>query len=284
MKITDEQRAVLASLTCERLSSDADNFYSLDSFCNSRNENLAVALQNDAYSYDESNKIAYYLVKHPDGDILFYFSLKCGSLYDKYLDEQRKSHMTKLIIELINQKNDASTSPDDLQIINNLLEKFRVRKGITKADLGRLKHKDSETIQEIENELNDENTKVGATFAGVELVEFCANDATRDKWKALGLNKKAGIVVFWHFIVPRILEVMKYVGCEYVFLFAADSTVDETLVNYYRTFLRFESSDDRKATTPLYDLNCKFMYQRISDLGKHRKEFYEHFNPDEDAV
>lgn len=284
MKITDRQLGILNELKCERLSSDSDNFGLIDRFENLRNERLADALKNSAFSDDENNRIAYYLVKNRNGDVLFYFSLKCGSLYDKYLDEQRMSYMKALILELIQKKQSSETSPEDIGIIDDMLENLRKRKGISKSDLEKLKHKDGDAIKRIEEELENENTKVGATFAGIEIVEFCANDATKEQWKEMFPNNKLGGVVFWHFIVPIVLDVMKLAGCEYICLFAADSTPDETLVNYYRYNMNFISSDERKTTTPFYDLTCKFMFQETSGLKERQQRFYDSFNKDVEAV
>lgn len=78
MRITEEQQKVLDSLRCERLSRNPNNMREIDQFFNSKNDKLVDRLLNEAYSEDENDKIAYYLVKDEDGHILFYFSLKCG--------------------------------------------------------------------------------------------------------------------------------------------------------------------------------------------------------------
>lgn len=63
--------------------------------------------------------------------------------------------------------------------------------------------------------------RVGKTFAGIEIVHFCTNDLHREIWNKFNIDQKLGVVVFWMFIVPKILEVMQHIGCEYIFLFAA---------------------------------------------------------------
>ena len=47
-----------------------------------------------------------------------------------------------------------------------------------------------------------------------------------------------------HFIVTLIFELRKIVGCEYLFLFAADCDPDEHLVNYYSQKLKFKKADE----------------------------------------
>lgn len=85
MKITSEQLAILESLECQRLSSDINNMYLVESFYNDTNETIAQTLKNEAFGEDGSNCVAYYVVKHPNGQILFFFSLKCGLLFDHFI-------------------------------------------------------------------------------------------------------------------------------------------------------------------------------------------------------
>lgn len=87
MKITESQLELLRSLKCERLSSNTANFSLINVFYNTRNNSLVDTLQGDAYDDDENNRIAYYIVKTVDDKILFFFSLKCGLLYDVSLTE-----------------------------------------------------------------------------------------------------------------------------------------------------------------------------------------------------
>lgn len=77
---------------------------------------------------------------------------------------------------------------------------------------------------------------------------------------------------------------MKHVGCEYIYLFAADMSEDQELVNYYRANLNFIDADDHATAIPLYDFACKFLYQRTKCLTKSRDDFYANFNRDPDAV
>ena len=168
-------------------------------------------------------------------------------------------------------------------VIDKVLEEIRSRKGIIKADLKRISKK-NKSIEDFEKLFNDDQEKVGETFSGVEIVQFCSNEDCSKYWEQYGMKQKFGVVVFWHFIVPKVLSLMEIVGCQYVFLFAADDSEDEDLVNYYKTWLKFESSQERSAATPVYDLTCKFLYQDTCSLKEKRSYFYDHFNPEEDAV
>ena len=91
MKITEVQKAMLNSLRCERLSKSYDNLFLVDNFVNTKGEGLVSTLQNEAFAEDEANLTAYYLIKDKDDNILFFFSLKCGLLYDQFPDNWHSS-------------------------------------------------------------------------------------------------------------------------------------------------------------------------------------------------
>ena len=272
-------------MKCERLSADSDHLRLVEDFWNGRNQNLEHTLKNEAYEQDEMGQIAYYLVKNADGDILFYFSLKCGLLYDNFNEWEQLRKINEFYAFLLELNQQKSTSFEDKVLIESILESIRTRQGLKKEDILKIKRSPKDDIvEELKKESEDHLKRVGKTFAGIELVHFCVNEQMHDFWNAAQMNQKMGVVVFWYFIVPKILEVMKIVGCEYLFLFAADPTPDEFLVNYYRTFLGFKDENDHSTAISLYDFACKFMYQKTSDLAARRASFFNHFNLDEDEV
>lgn len=283
MRITEEQQEILESLVCERLSRNPANMREIDQFFNSKNDKLVERLLNGAYSEDEEDKIAYYLVKDKEGHILFYFSLKCGQLYDKHLDFDLFKLLGELYDGLLKMKSEPDVSQEDSIVINKVLEEIRSRKGVLKEDLKKITKK-NQSIDDFEKVFKDDADKVGATFSGIEIVQFCSNEDSLGYWKKYGVNQKLGVVVFWQFIVPIIIKIKELIGCEYLFLFAADDSEDENLVNYYKSWLKFESSNERSAATPVYDLTCKFLYQETCSLKEKRDTFFKNFNPDEDVV
>lgn len=283
MRITKEQQEKLDSLVCERLSRNPANMREIDQFFNSRNDKLVDRLLNEAYSEDENDKIAYYLVKDKEGHILFYFSLKCGQLYDKHLDFDLFRSLVELYDGLLRMKKEPDISQSDSLAIDKILEEIRSRKGVLMEDLKRIAKK-NKSVEEFEKFFKDESDKVGATFSGIEIVQFCLNEDCLDYWRNYGINHKLGVVVFWQFIVPIIIKIKEWIGCEYLFLFAADDTEDENLVNYYKSWLKFESSNERSAATPVYDLTCKFLYQETCSLKEKREAFFNNFNPGDDDV
>lgn len=281
MKITEEQLKILATLKCERLSSDDNNLRLVEEFFNKK-ESLSNTLKNEAYEDDEAGNIVYYLIKDSENNILFYFSLKCGVLYDKYINGELYQQLKGVVDNLIQLSLDEKTSEADKKIIDTILCDVRNRKGIAKKSLSSISRKNT-TIEEFEKMMGDNTEKVGATFAGIEIVQFCRNEEN-NKWSSYGIDKKLGVIVFWNFIVPIVLKVREYVGCQYLFLFAADESEDENLVNYYKYWLKFKQDENLKTTMPLYDLKCKFLYQEAGSLAEKREKFFNNFNPDEDDV
>lgn len=76
MRITKEQQKVLNGLLCERLSSDEKNLRQVDTFVNYRNDSIANVLRNEAYEEDERGRVAYYVVKDENGEMLFFLAEK----------------------------------------------------------------------------------------------------------------------------------------------------------------------------------------------------------------
>ncbi len=285
MQITEEQQQILNSLVCERLSSNENNLRLVDTFCNVRNGSLEHTLKNEAYEEDEAGNIAYYLIKDKDENILFYFSIKCGILYDLFGEEEKLRKINDLFLFLVELEKDPSSTKEDKETIASILESIRTRKGLVKKELSKISHiKKNQIIEDLEKESEDNLKRVGKTFAGVEIVHFCANDNYRPSWEKLNINQKMGTVVFWHFLIPKICELRKIVGCEYLFLFAADLTPDELLVNYYKSNLGFKDSNEYGTAIPLYDYACKFMHQELKDIEERRNNFYLEFNPDEESI
>lgn len=277
MKITESQLELLRSLKCERLSSNTANFSLINDFYNTRNNSLVDTLQGDAYDDDENNRIAYYIVKTVDDKILFFFSLKCGLLYDEFIEGDRLKEIKSFYDTILRMSLDEAQPVENKKAIASILESVRSKKGIKKEDVARVLHLsvDSDEFSKI---FGKNLKNVGRTFPGVELVHFCANDAHREEWDEYDLSQNIGTTIFWYFIVPKILEMLKIVGCEYVFLFAADLTPYEELIRYYSDQLKFEKVDEHCVAIPMYDFTCQFMSQKTCELEGKRKQFFEEFN------
>lgn len=282
MRITAEQQKIVDSLKCERLSDNLDNIRLVEDFVNSRNDSIAQTLRNEAFKEDEDNIVAYYVVKDSSNNILFYFSLKCGQLYDEFIEGERLKMLSKFYDLVATRQKEEKVSDDDRKELEQILELLRTKKGVRRERVADVLHKNVTDI-DLNKLFRPGQHNVGKTYSGVELMHFCANDLCHDEWPLKNI-KPLGAVVFWQFIVPQVINIMEIVGCEYLFLFAADLTDDEYLVNYYREHLGFTDRIEHIAAMPLYDLNCKFMFQKTVDLKERRRQFFENFNLDEDAI
>lgn len=214
MKITPQQEAILDSLRCERLSSNADNLRLVDTFFNRRNESLEHTLKNEAMEEDENGSIAYYLIKDADDNILFFFSLKSGSLYDSHFDTNAIKLLKTLNSILKNYLADTELTEKEKEILQNIQEKIRSHKGITKGDLAKLPVRKDDLFEDLEKELNKNVTHVGKTYSGIELVHFCANNALDKLWENFALPHSIGVIVFWHFITLKIIEARNILGVQ----------------------------------------------------------------------
>ena len=176
MRITSEQVALLESLKCERLSSNPNNMRLVDNFFNRRNSSLVYTLQTEAMEEDTEGSVAYYVIKDKDENILFFFSLKSGSLYDSHLDTNLIKLLKSLNTFVQNSLSDPDLSDKQKADLNSFQEKIRSHKGITQYDLDNLPKKKEDLFADLERELNRNVTHVGKTYSSIELVHFCANN------------------------------------------------------------------------------------------------------------
>ena len=141
-------------------------------------------------------------------------------------------------------------------------------------------------------------------FPAVELVHFCAydpinwkrygpnltkeekkkikldNDKVAQRWHEMGMDSRSmGETFFWKFVVNTIQELRKLVGCEYIYLFAADENDDRdgSLIRYYKR-LGFNFRDDINVTKPAYDFCCYFMCQEVTALRNRKNDFLRNYN------
>ena len=81
-KITDKQKEIIESFSCERLSDKQENKELIKNFKSEKGRSLVRYLQHLAWDEDTEGKTAYYLIKDPDNEIALFFSLKCGALFN----------------------------------------------------------------------------------------------------------------------------------------------------------------------------------------------------------
>lgn len=283
--ITLQQQEILDSLICERLTSHDENQNAIKSIVNNRNPNLVKALQSDkAWKEDTSNSTLYYLVKTQSGTILAFFALRCGEVF-RNVDED----LVKIAHRFIDNLSvflDSNTTPEEKNRVKPELA-IAIRNGWNPEIAGYYIRKSARRDEDVKNDVNKDNHRVADTFSSVEVTVFCKNEAAgvEEEWRKLGLPYSIGLSVFWHHIVPKIKKLISIVGCDYLYLFAADKDADGELVNYYKTKLHFINPVKLGANKPSFDYDCFFLCQRVSEVLKHYSKFYSAYNHDiTDAV
>lgn len=295
MKINEEQIDLLNSFQCIRLSEFEDVNKYISVIENRRGNQLIKYLQEYGEDEDRNGLTAFYLVLSNDNLPLAFFSLKCGLLFSPSIIESVENNVVFLqrIIETLEKGRD-DTNPESIAIfksieehaakknctvnemINNLKQQVTIKR--TRAILYKTQyHNDEKT------EANKPIYRVHMTYPGIELVHFCVNENAKDYWKTLNINHPMGEVLFWWIIVPKLKEVQQIVGCQYVYLFAADSSEDRTLINYYNVSLKFVKPDGIGTSKPRYDFCCEFLLQEINKLDTFRDSFLDNFNIDKDT-
>lgn len=283
MRISDEQKAILDSLIVERLRDNlAENASLVNTFSNKQNPNLEkIITSRYSFDKDKAGTTAYYVVKSPSGELLLYFSLKCGELFEE-LDHRKMELAAKTQNAVTILMNKASHSDNKVaaaeSFINDNLDEIKA----LLPDISKYLKKKGQYTDDINKELNKQIRRVLKTYPAIEIVEFCKNDSdnAKDAWKALGIKRKMGECIFWHKIVPKLKAIQNITGCQYVYLFAADKSYDGELANYYKVALHFDQSTILGANKPQYDFDCFFLCQEMKALPDRQEFFYEHFNPD----
>ena len=296
MKITKKQENFLSTLTCQRLSDDLANKKLLKDFECSRNPELAAYLRHYGWEEDTAGTTTFYVVKNKENKILLYFSLKCGALFEPLNEGELRLAIRRYrgILDDIYDKHMGEASDETLAELERLQILYGKNLNLLEQHLNSQIHNKNEKLRDLEEDRqetpNDWVSRVMHTYPAVEIVHFVANDEAKAFWikakRKTGIKKSMGEVLFWHFVAPVLCSVQNTLGCEYVYLFAADDSDDRTLVNYYQVALNFEQPENIGANKPRYDFTCEFLCQDLSDLRRRRRYYFDHFNlrPGEAAV
>lgn len=272
-KITNEQKNLLKEFKCVRISSNKKyDDMTVDFECK-RGEGLVVRLQSKAFSEDKNGEIAHYLIVYDEMPV-FYFALKSGSLFTPL-----EHNLHEIGTDILNQWNALSpnVNVNDLpSIVKEVLDQSMSYK--YPYELVETCSEYDYLCKDIKLEKNTPAIQVTHTYSGIEIVVFCANDNARKMWRSQAIPHTLGKTMFWSKIVPILLRTRKIIGCQYCFLFAADNSTDETLVNYYETDLKFQRIKDFGSTKPKYDFQCVSMFCDIHELEIQRKRFFNNFN------
>ena len=315
-KMTKEQKAYLESLVCQRISRAEANRQVIEIFQQARKYAGITGALKTGWNVDKQDKVAFYIIKDPaDNQPLLFFSLKCGEVHQP-LDPAKLDSTLKNALMLLKAANTRCLPPTSsfnllnlyFHAVKNLtyvesketlvveewaeeaIEKQLVDGKLTeKAWLNILRRvcRNQSRLDQYSAEMEMEKDNIirtKKTFAAVELVHFCAHAPAKEKWKTLNMGQSLGKTLFWHFIEPKIRELRDLVGCEYIYLFAADGDRDGKLCNLYQE-LGFDFRDEIFVTKPAYDFCCYFMCQEVRKLRTRKKEFLRAYNkPKEPAA
>ena len=280
-------------LNVELLTSDESNREKVRSFrADKLGKGLELYLKENAWNDDQNGVTKVYLVKDSD-DIVFYFALSAGLLYkeigsdDSQLSEEEKE-IVRLCVEAALKGNTDYTTDEVLSWYEDgLIDKDRLRKLIKKRiELKLAARDDSERTKNTVNV-----RQVAETFPGIVLTHFCKN---AEYSCPESLSFPIGFYVFWEIVVKKVLQIASYIGCQYLYLFAADNTetpikeisalypedweADDDfdimptyrLVDYYKNELKFEEVQDVAMLKPYYDFSCFSLIQETNLLSEHR--------------
>lgn len=267
---------------CEVLTSVSENEKEIQCFSSKlRNNNLESYLKDSAWKHDEDGITRVYVVREPDNKkIVLFFSLKCGITFTTYELDDSFRKLTDVERQFVKFMVDArKAGNDDLfyQYLENGKSIFHEKNSL----LARIAEHRYNTKNEI-REVNDVHNvmKVSECYASVELQHFCRCDDYQLKDE---IKFPLGFGVFWQKIVPKVKEIADLIGCEYLYLFAADrsdNSDDNKLISYYKEALGFYDIDDEGVILlkPGYDKDCVGLLQKVSGLDRAKEYSWQAFS------
>ena len=270
-KITAEQEDFLNSFTCERMGTDQKAREEIEQFKSEDGEALVENLLMNGWYANQRGSIAYYVIRNAAKEIVLFFSLKCGVLFDPnpvvdFMKEFKNIRMYQTWL--------ASRSGD--WQARRYMDMMRTLMGdeLYKQKVDELKAYHHIKIDK-RDPLNSKMIRVFDGLSAIELVEFCSNDATKGCWDKAKMGQNTmGKTLFWKFIYPKMVQISSLIGSDYAFLFAADGSEDHTLITYYES-LHFQIMPKMGTVKPFYDMNCYFMAKRLRTMDEDQLSHYD---------
>ncbi len=231
---------------------------------------------------DKNGHIASFVVLNSDNLPLILFSLRCGELYEA-IDHNKlvlamKAHDALRSLSAAHDSGHLLPPDEDKKKSEIIFQATRV---MSIDEIIQYSRKGKGVFRDKKVEPCTTVSRVSFVYPSVELMYFITNEAARSYWKSIGMMQKMGETLFWAFIIKKVEDLLECAGCQYLFLFAADSDADGSLVTYYKTRLlniAHNSQLSLSVNKPSFDWNSYFLYQDISDVMKQRDRFFAHFN------
>lgn len=289
MKISDQQREHLQSLRCIRLKNIDKKLLAGISgpiIDGAEKSSIVTLFSSDQNIEDDKDDIvASYVILSPNDDILAFFSIRCGELFsitNKKL-VQLADDAWRAIEELA--YNQSLSEDKKSSLLNKIKEAGNA--GLSINEIEAYSDKKQFFTQKENIEPNKDINRVYKVFPGAELKLLGVNEKSKQFWKSLGMHRKMGETIFWAFVIDKLEDVKKYIGVQYLYLFAADAEADGNLVNYYKTrLLHIDDTMPQVLSTskPLFDRDCRFLYQTLKELINQRQFFFDNFNEEESEL
>lgn len=244
----------------------------LQKFQNKRNFGLVLTLT----QYKTSDAI-YYLV-YSEEQPLFYFSLKASSLFrSEYSPDTPEAQHAEKCLQVI----------QSLQYRHPNLNKSQLQQALLAKGLyDPLVHGSLDQVLEQADQAaeyrEEQNAPYSLSYAiykeaipCIELTEFCKCDSKESLaiWGKMNLSSRPGKFVFFHYIMPIVLEVAQKIGSRAVMLYAADLSSTGTLITNYIEQLSMVVPKDIVTHKPLYDMGCTLLMQDIHVLEQKTRSF-----------
>lgn len=236
-----------------------------------RRNTLANYLKTEALSDDQAGKTRVYVIQDPITDtIVCFFSIRCGAVYATHEEDDFirsldvKGQQLLRILEDIRGEHG-----ENLDAYLQMFQRYRkehadngLGEKLIKAVEFKAKQKEDQTAEKC---INVENA-----HPAIEIQHFCKCDDYILPKELLDLGFPLGFGLFWQKIVPKVKEVAALIGCEYLFLFAADKSEDDEqhLVMHYKDAMGFLEAEDLGLTLarPEDDVKCSSLVQLIALL------------------
>ena len=223
---------------------------------------------------DKNGNLASFVVLAPNGFPLVFFSLRCGELFKGVsMHKMNIAHEAYLALEKL--MNDRCVMQEEKDVALNKLRKAQ-DEGLNLDDIGNLeeKYKSWSIDKRIDGE--KEVNRVLESYPAIELKLFGINKSAEVYWESIGFPRdiKMGETLFWNNVVRVLQDVRSYIGCQYVYLFAADEEPDGQLVQYYKVRLGFDANVNISTNKPHFDWKCQFLYQEMDSLFSGKKHFF----------
>ena len=283
MRIRADQESILNRFRCSRVRD-------IDKAClasikgptinGKASSNIPDLFRDEMYIKDDrTGALASYVIKNDADDILMFFSIRCGELFEN-VDHQKMILSHNALVAVKKLAEYGQQLPDEdvkkaYEAISRALDA-----GLGYEEFAYYGKKKQHYLNDASKEPNKEVSRVYTVYSGVELKFFGINENAKGYWKTLGFNRKMGETLFWRFVIPKLEELREVVGCQYLFLFAADQEAEGRLVNYYRSVLHINASPHLSSNKPMFDYSSLFLYQEIAKMSEYKEKFFDEFNRD----